>query len=339
AHRAPLLAGRPRPRPRARVAALRVERRVRLERPLRLRERELHHRPRRLHAARPRELRAEAQRAQRRAEPRRPQQQHQPQLGRRGRVGRPGDQRHAAARGAQLPRHPRVLAGRPDARPRRRDRPHAARQQQRVRAGQRDHLGELGSGAVAAGAARVHAAPLRDPPRQPGAAPPQLLPGAPGGPGRGQGPHLAAQRRRGDDRRRLARAGPRVDRHAHLGRRRRRERRARPAGARRHDAAPAQRVRRAGAVRGAGRARPRELGADGRHRRRRDAGGGARRGRELRRRPVRGGAPPPRRQPAARAARLHPARARGDPAHDFRRPDHRRRRRGGCRGQLLGRRV
>ena len=53
------------------------------ERPRRVREHQLHHRARRLHAARPRELRAEAQRGERREQPGRPQRQHQPQLGRR----------------------------------------------------------------------------------------------------------------------------------------------------------------------------------------------------------------------------------------------------------------
>ena len=62
------------------------------------------------------------------------------------------------SRDAQLPRDARVLAGRADALARRRDRAHAGRQQQRLRAGQRDHLGELGSRRARAGNSRVHAA-------------------------------------------------------------------------------------------------------------------------------------------------------------------------------------
>ena len=44
----------------------------------------------------------------------------------------------------KLPRHARLLAGRADALARRRDRAHAARQQQRLLPGQRDHLDRLG---------------------------------------------------------------------------------------------------------------------------------------------------------------------------------------------------
>ena len=59
---------------------------------------------------------------------------------------------------AQLPRHALPLAGRADAARRRRERPHAARQQQRVLPGQRDLLARLGARRRARGAARVHAA-------------------------------------------------------------------------------------------------------------------------------------------------------------------------------------
>ena len=53
--------------------------------------------------------------------------------------------RAARAPAAQLPRHAAALAGRADAAGRRRDRPHAARQQQRLLPGQRDLLGRLGA--------------------------------------------------------------------------------------------------------------------------------------------------------------------------------------------------
>ena len=56
---------------RARTRALGIERPVPGERPAHLRERQLRHRARRLHAHRPRLLRAQAQRGQRRGQPRR----------------------------------------------------------------------------------------------------------------------------------------------------------------------------------------------------------------------------------------------------------------------------
>ena len=54
-------------------------------------QRQLHHRPRRLHAQRSRHLRRQAQRGQRRAEPRRHERQLQLELRRRGPDRRPGD--------------------------------------------------------------------------------------------------------------------------------------------------------------------------------------------------------------------------------------------------------
>ena len=56
----------------------------------------------------------------------------------------PGDQRAARAPEAELPGHPDALAGRAHAAGGRRDRPHAARQQQRLLPGQRDLLAGLG---------------------------------------------------------------------------------------------------------------------------------------------------------------------------------------------------
>ena len=57
----------------------------------------------------------------------------------------PADRRAARAPEAQLPGHPAPLAGRADALRRRRDRPHAGRQQQRLLPGQRDELARLGA--------------------------------------------------------------------------------------------------------------------------------------------------------------------------------------------------
>ena len=80
-----------------RDAARRVERPLRRRRPLALRLGQLRHRPRRLHAARPRVLQRQAQRGQRRGQPRRHRQQPVVELRRRGRDRRPGDHRRCAA--------------------------------------------------------------------------------------------------------------------------------------------------------------------------------------------------------------------------------------------------
>ena len=96
-----------------------------------------------------------------------------------GPTRRPGDRRRARADEAQSDGHPAPLAGGADARPRRRARPHAGGQQQRLLPGQRDVLGRLGPRRPQAGVPRLHARPDR-PARaasQPGPAP--LLPGAP----------------------------------------------------------------------------------------------------------------------------------------------------------------
>ena len=65
---------------------------------------QLHHRARRLHAARPRLLQREAQRGEPRGQPGRRQPQPQLEPRRRGRDRRPGDQRAPRAADAQLPR-------------------------------------------------------------------------------------------------------------------------------------------------------------------------------------------------------------------------------------------
>ncbi len=120
----------------------------RLERPLRplgqaaAREHQFRHRARRLHAARPRLVQREAQRGQRREQPRRQQQQPLVELRRRRPDRRSGDHRAARAPEAQLARHAAAVAGRADAAGRRRARPHARRQQQRLLPGQRDQLAD-----------------------------------------------------------------------------------------------------------------------------------------------------------------------------------------------------
>ena len=94
-----------RPLPARRAPAVRVD--------------QLHHRPRRLHARRPRLLQREAQRGQPRGQPRRRETQPLLEPRRRGPDRRPGDHRAASTAAAELPRHAAALAGRADA-PRRR---------------------------------------------------------------------------------------------------------------------------------------------------------------------------------------------------------------------------
>ena len=111
-HVAALLAGRPRSSGGARLPAHRVEGPLRRGRAAPLRQRELRHRPRRLHPRRPGGLRAQAQRRERRGQPGRHRRQFL--LEQRGgrterRSGHPGP---ARAAGAQLPRLPAPVAGR-----------------------------------------------------------------------------------------------------------------------------------------------------------------------------------------------------------------------------------
>ena len=106
-----------------------------------VREHQLHHRARRLHAGRSRQLQREAQRGQRRAKRRRREPQSELELRRRG-ADRPIaavlELRDAAA--AQPDGDAAAVARRADDQRRRRDRTHAGRQQQRVLPGQRDQL-------------------------------------------------------------------------------------------------------------------------------------------------------------------------------------------------------
>ena len=145
---------------------------------------QLRHRPRRLHARRPGGLRPQAQRGQRRAEPRR--QRRQPVV----------EPRHrGAASDADSPavdivppappldpqpvRHPRARRGHADDHGGRRDGPHPAGQQQRLLPGQRDLLGALGPDAVAHGPARDRPLAAAAAPRAPRAAHRAVLLGPP----------------------------------------------------------------------------------------------------------------------------------------------------------------
>ena len=121
------------------------QRSVRAQRPAAVRQHQLRHRARRLHAARSRQLQREAQRGERRGQPRRREQQPELELRRRGPDRRPGDRRAARAAEAQLPGDAAALAGRADDQPRRRARAHAAGQQQRLLPGQRAHAGSTGT--------------------------------------------------------------------------------------------------------------------------------------------------------------------------------------------------
>ncbi len=123
-----------------------IERSVRAQRPAAVREHQLRHLPRRLHAARSGQLQRQAQRGQRRRQPRR--RTTTTSAGTAASKARPTTRRSSSLRDAaeaQLPRDAVVLAGRADAARRRRDRPHAARQQQRLLPGQRDLLARLGA--------------------------------------------------------------------------------------------------------------------------------------------------------------------------------------------------
>ena len=100
--------------------------------------------PRRLHAQRPRLLQREAQRGQRRGQPRR--QRRQPRAGTAASRARPTTRRSTRSASRQMKNFATILlplAGRADVRRRRRGRPHAARQQQRLLPGQRAQLVRL----------------------------------------------------------------------------------------------------------------------------------------------------------------------------------------------------
>ena len=144
--RPPLRQGRPGPRRRGRRADRRQRRPLPGRRRAADQQHQLHHLPRRLHAQRPGLLQRQAQRGQRRGQPRRHRRQPQLELRRRGRHGRPGDRGAARPPGPQLPDDPDAVAGRADDGHGRRGAPDAARQQQRLLPGQRDHLVRLDAG-------------------------------------------------------------------------------------------------------------------------------------------------------------------------------------------------
>ena len=127
------------------IAVHRQLRSVRLVGPDALGQHQLRHRPRRVHAGRPGLLRPQAQRGQRRGQPRR----RVATTGRgtpgvEGPTDDPDDPRCAQTPAALDARDPVALPGRPHAVGRRRDRPHPGRQQQRLRPGQRGLLVRLG---------------------------------------------------------------------------------------------------------------------------------------------------------------------------------------------------
>ena len=142
-HRARRLVRRARRRPRPRLPADRLLRPLPLRRPAPVRQHQLRHRARRLHAGRPGHLRAQAQRGQRRGQPGRREPQPQLELRRRGPDRRPGGPGAAGPAGAQPPGHAAAVHRRADADRRRRARPHPAGQQQRLLPGQRDLLARL----------------------------------------------------------------------------------------------------------------------------------------------------------------------------------------------------
>ena len=107
-----------RPLPRRRALAVRLD--------------QLRHRARRVHAARPGHLRAQAQRGQRRGQPGRHRQQPVVEPRRRGRDRRPGPACPPASPGGQHDGDAVPVQRRPDDHRRRRARPHPARQQQRL---------------------------------------------------------------------------------------------------------------------------------------------------------------------------------------------------------------
>ena len=121
-------------------------------------------------------LRPQAQRGQRRGQPRRPRRQPVLEPRRRGRRRRRGRAARPPPVAAQPARHAAAVHRRADAHRRRRAGPHPARQQQRLLPGQRGLLAGLGPRrGLAAGPARDHPPPARAAAHAPGAAPPRLL--------------------------------------------------------------------------------------------------------------------------------------------------------------------
>ena len=155
-------------RRRLRAAVHRLERPLPVGRAAAVRVDQLHHRPRRVHAARPRHATSE-----RHNEANLEGNQDGTTDNRSWNCGVEGETDDPAVNALRDRQIRNFLAtlflshGVPDAAGRRRDRPHAARQQQRLLPGQRAQLARLGPRRAGAGAARVHAAADRAPPRAP----------------------------------------------------------------------------------------------------------------------------------------------------------------------------
>ena len=109
--------------------------------------------------ARPGLVRGQAQPGQRRGQSRRQRRQPLVELRRRGPDRRPQDRGPPRAADAQLPGHPLPVPGHPDAAGRRRDRPHPARQQQRLLPGQRAVVARVAAHRDRPAPHRLHAPP------------------------------------------------------------------------------------------------------------------------------------------------------------------------------------
>ncbi len=132
--------------PRARQPDGGVLRPLRRRRPVAVRLGELRDRPRRVHGPRRRVLRVQAQRGQRRGQPRRLLRQPLVEPRCRGRDRRSGDHRHPPSSGGEPDDHALPLQRLPDDHRGRRARAHPGRQQQRLLPGQRGLLARLAGG-------------------------------------------------------------------------------------------------------------------------------------------------------------------------------------------------
>ena len=170
-------------------AARRVERPLRRRRPLAVRVGQLRHRPRRLHAARPRVLqRTSTTRPTARTTATAPTTTGRGTAASRARPTTRRSSRCAGARPRNLMATLLLLQRRADADRRRRARPHPGRQQQRLLPGQRDVVDRLATRRRVARRLRDHQDRAAAAPRAPGAAPAALLRGPPDDQRRHQGP-------------------------------------------------------------------------------------------------------------------------------------------------------